>query len=238
MHTTNEQTESNTTATASGQNNLQAWARRPRRQHHGGSATGRGQSAAAAALRGAEVSGVGEEQVKKGYEVISCYEAGPTGYWLHRKLEKLGVTNYVVCPTKLDSRGKGVSNDSRTRWSCWCGWTGMWRATRRPFRWCACPLRRRSRNGPWSAARPVAAQAAEFCGPGPDAVAGPRLSPGQPLVAGFPLGAVERAIARLAGEALEVFERIIECVDQGSASTDGASDGRRRRRNCRWAWAV
>jgi len=54
-----------------------------------------------------------EEQVKKGYQVISCYEAGPTGYWLHRKLEKLGVTNYVVCPTKLDSRCKGVSNDSR-----------------------------------------------------------------------------------------------------------------------------
>jgi transposase len=32
---------------------------------------------------------------------------------LHRKLEELGVTNYVVCPTKLDSRGKGVNNDSR-----------------------------------------------------------------------------------------------------------------------------
>src|ERR1022692_2532151 len=54
-----------------------------------------------------------EEQVKKGHQVISCYEAGPTGYWLHRKLEELGVTNYVVCPTKLDSRGKGVNNDSR-----------------------------------------------------------------------------------------------------------------------------
>jgi transposase len=54
-----------------------------------------------------------EEQVKKGYQVGSCYEADPTGYWLHRKLEALGVTNYVVCPTQLDSRGKGVSNDSR-----------------------------------------------------------------------------------------------------------------------------
>ena len=54
-----------------------------------------------------------KEQIDKGYQVISCYEAGPTGYWLHRKLEELGVTNYVVCPTKLDSRGKGVNNDSR-----------------------------------------------------------------------------------------------------------------------------
>jgi transposase len=52
-----------------------------------------------------------KEQLKKGYQVISCYEAGPTGYWLHRKLEALGVTNYVVCPTRLDSRGKGVNTD-------------------------------------------------------------------------------------------------------------------------------
>jgi transposase len=50
-------------------------------------------------------------QVDKGFEVISCYEAGPTGYWLHRKLTGMGVTNYVVCPTRLDSRGKGVNTD-------------------------------------------------------------------------------------------------------------------------------
>ena len=50
-------------------------------------------------------------QVEQGWEVISCYEAGPTGYWLHRKLTELGVTNYVVCPTRLDSRGKGVNTD-------------------------------------------------------------------------------------------------------------------------------
>ncbi len=45
------------------------------------------------------------------YEVISCYEAGPTGFWLHRELARLGVTNYVVAPTCLDSRGKGVNTD-------------------------------------------------------------------------------------------------------------------------------
>ena len=49
--------------------------------------------------------------LEQGYEVISCYEAGPTGYWLHRELVSLGVTNYVVCPTRLDSRGKGVNTD-------------------------------------------------------------------------------------------------------------------------------
>ena len=50
-------------------------------------------------------------QVEKGFQVISCYEAGPTGYSLHRKLTEMGVTNYVVCPTRLDSRGKGVNTD-------------------------------------------------------------------------------------------------------------------------------
>jgi len=50
-------------------------------------------------------------QVEQGFEVFSCYEAGPTGYWLHRKLTELGVINYVVCPTRLDSRGKGVNTD-------------------------------------------------------------------------------------------------------------------------------
>lgn len=51
------------------------------------------------------------QQVQEGYEVVSCYEAGPTGYWLHRRLQAMGVTNYVVCPTRLDSRGKGVNTD-------------------------------------------------------------------------------------------------------------------------------
>ena len=49
--------------------------------------------------------------LQKGYQVISCYEAGPTGYWLHRELERMGATNYVVCPTRLDNRGTGVNTD-------------------------------------------------------------------------------------------------------------------------------
>jgi transposase len=49
--------------------------------------------------------------IRKGCQVYSCYEAGPTGYWLHRKLEALGVINLVICPTRLDSRGKGVNTD-------------------------------------------------------------------------------------------------------------------------------
>lgn len=51
-----------------------------------------------------------DQQAQK-YQIYSCYEAGPTGYWLHRHLQRLGVTNYVVCPTRLDSRHKGVNTD-------------------------------------------------------------------------------------------------------------------------------
>ena len=52
-----------------------------------------------------------KKQVTLAKEVISCYEAGPTGFWLHRQLTALGVTNYVVCPTRLDERHQGVAND-------------------------------------------------------------------------------------------------------------------------------
>lgn len=44
-------------------------------------------------------------------EVVSCYEAGPTGFWLHRQLEALGVRNVVICPMRLDERHRGVAND-------------------------------------------------------------------------------------------------------------------------------
>ena len=44
-------------------------------------------------------------------EVYTCYEAGPFGYHLHRHLEAMGVTNYVVQPQIWDERGKGVKTD-------------------------------------------------------------------------------------------------------------------------------
>ena len=53
------------------------------------------------------------EHVESGYKVYSCYEAGPCGYGLHRQLEQLGATNYVVAPQKWDHSGRAVKNDSR-----------------------------------------------------------------------------------------------------------------------------
>ena len=36
------------------------------------------------------------KQKAQAREVISCYEAGPTGFWLHRQLTALGIRNYVL----------------------------------------------------------------------------------------------------------------------------------------------
>jgi transposase len=48
-----------------------------------------------------------------GAKIYSCYEAGPCGYWLHRRLEQLGVENYVVAPVALNGWRKNDGRDSR-----------------------------------------------------------------------------------------------------------------------------
>jgi len=42
-----------------------------------------------------------QKQIAQGWKIISCYEAGPFGYGLHRQLEALGVTNHVIRPPEL-----------------------------------------------------------------------------------------------------------------------------------------
>src|SRR4249919_1834511 len=46
-------------------------------------------------------------------EVMSCYEAGYDGFWLHRQLEAHGVRNYVIDPASLqvDRRVRRVKTD-------------------------------------------------------------------------------------------------------------------------------
>ena len=53
------------------------------------------------------------KQLTLAEKVFTCYEAGPFGYSLHRKLEKMGVTNYVVRPRDWDEYGKKVKTDKR-----------------------------------------------------------------------------------------------------------------------------
>ena len=52
-----------------------------------------------------------EKLVAQSDKVYSCYEAGPTGFALHRQLTALGVENIVIAPTRLDEQGKRVNND-------------------------------------------------------------------------------------------------------------------------------
>ena len=54
-----------------------------------------------------------KKQTELAHQVYSCYEAGPFGYGLHRKLAALGVTNYVVRPRDWDEYGKKVKTDKR-----------------------------------------------------------------------------------------------------------------------------
>lgn len=46
-------------------------------------------------------------------QIYCCYEAGPFGYRLHRRLESKGVINYVIRPINWDEHGKRVKTDNR-----------------------------------------------------------------------------------------------------------------------------
>jgi transposase len=52
-----------------------------------------------------------QKQISQGWCVISCYEAGPFGYGLHRQLTALGATNHVIRPRNWDDEHKGVKTD-------------------------------------------------------------------------------------------------------------------------------
>jgi transposase len=54
-----------------------------------------------------------EQELKKPVEVISCYEAGYDGFWLHRLLEAQGVRNHVIDPASLqvDRRARRAKSD-------------------------------------------------------------------------------------------------------------------------------
>lgn len=52
-----------------------------------------------------------QKQIHAGWPIISCYEAGPFGYGLHRQLTDLGVTNHVIRPRNWDDERKRVKTD-------------------------------------------------------------------------------------------------------------------------------
>jgi transposase len=52
-------------------------------------------------------------ETKKHVEMVSCYEAGYDGFWLHRLLEAHGIRNYVIDPASLqvDRRARRAKTD-------------------------------------------------------------------------------------------------------------------------------
>lgn len=54
-----------------------------------------------------------QTKLMEGWQIHSCYEAGASGYWLHRLLVELGVKNLVVVPKVLDHGGKKQKTDKR-----------------------------------------------------------------------------------------------------------------------------
>jgi transposase len=53
------------------------------------------------------------KQLGQARRVVCCYEAGPFGYTLQRRLSAAGITCHVVCPQDWDRRGERVKTDGR-----------------------------------------------------------------------------------------------------------------------------
>jgi transposase len=54
-----------------------------------------------------------DKQLARGFDIVTCYEAGPLGFVLHRQLSARGVTNYVVRPRVWDEHRGRVKTDGR-----------------------------------------------------------------------------------------------------------------------------
>jgi transposase len=54
-----------------------------------------------------------QKKLQEGWVIESCYEAGASGYWLHRLLEQIGVKNLVVAPKAMGPGAKGQKTDRR-----------------------------------------------------------------------------------------------------------------------------
>ena len=52
-----------------------------------------------------------DQQLSRGFRIVTCYEAGPLGFTLHRQLTARGVTNYVVRPRVWDEQRGRVKTD-------------------------------------------------------------------------------------------------------------------------------
>lgn len=71
-----------------------------------------------------------------------CYEAGPFGCCLHRKLVAMGVVNDVIRPINWDNHGKRVKTDARDAAQMVLCLDGSLRSNDRGFNFVCVPERR------------------------------------------------------------------------------------------------
>src|ERR1700757_2181380 len=80
-------------------------------------------------------------EAKRRVEIVSCYEAGYDGFWLHRLLEAHGIRNYVIDPASLqvDRRARRAKTDGvdvermlRSLLACLRGEPKVWSVVRVP----------------------------------------------------------------------------------------------------------
>jgi transposase len=59
-------------------------------------------------------------ELSRPVEIISCYEAGYDGFWLHRLLEAHGVRNHVIDPASVlvDRRARRAKTDNIVWHNC------------------------------------------------------------------------------------------------------------------------
>jgi transposase len=72
-----------------------------------------GRIKAAGKMRHADFLNWLHKKLEESWEIYSCYEAGASGYWLHRQLVELGVKNLVVVPKAMGRGGKKQKTDKR-----------------------------------------------------------------------------------------------------------------------------
>src|SRR5499427_10909082 len=88
-------------------------------------------------------------KLEQGWRIESCYEAGASGYWLHRQLVELGVQNLVVAPKAMGgAEAKRQKTDKRDSAQLCDALERYLRGQTKPSVWSRCRLWSRNRTDP------------------------------------------------------------------------------------------
>ena len=63
-----------------------------------------------------------QKKLDEGWEIYSCYEAGATGYWLHRQLEQMASRTWWWCPRRWVKEARSKRPISAMPGSCAIHW--------------------------------------------------------------------------------------------------------------------